>query len=102
MNDRGTIVALGATNILNHASFRGSKVLVALTAAQLGYSPFAIGVIFSLYSVFPLFVALYAGRMADRHGALTPMRVGTTGLVLGLFIAYAAFGLYGFCVACAL
>ena len=102
MTERGTVLALGATNVLNHASFRGSKVLVALTAAQLGYSPFTIGVIFSLYSIFPLFVALYAGRMADRHGALLPMRVGTTGLMLGLLTAFSAFGLYGFCVACAL
>jgi MFS family permease len=93
---------MGALNVLNHASFRGSKILVALTTAQLGYSPFTIGVIFSLYSVFPLLLALYAGRMTDRHGAVLPMRLGTFGLLIGLLIPFGAFGLYGFCISCAL
>src|SRR5690349_6457862 len=102
MNARSIALAIGATNICNHISFRGSKILVALTAAQLGYSPFAIGVIFSLYSVFPLMLALYAGRLTDRRGVVFPLRLGTAGLLIGHLIAYFAFGLYGFCVACAL
>jgi len=102
MTARSTALAIGATNLCNHMSFRGSKILVALTAAQLGYSPFAIGVIFSLYSVFPLFLALYAGRLADRRGVVFPLRLGTAGLLVGHLIAYFAFGLYGFCIACAL
>lgn len=102
IDDRRIALALGAINVLNHGSMRGSKVLVALTAAQLGYSPFEIGVIFSLYSVFPLVLALPAGRMADRYGALRPMRLGTAGLLCGLIIPFADFNLYGFCIACAL
>ena len=43
MTVRSTAIAVGSTNLCNHISFRGSKILVALTAAQLGYSPFAIG-----------------------------------------------------------
>src|SRR5436853_1164933 len=102
MNSRNTAIAVSATNLCNHMSFRGSKILVALTAAQLGYSPFEIGVIFSLYSVAPLFLALYAGRLIDRRGVLFPIRLGTVGLLIGLLIPYVAFGLYGFCIACAL
>lgn len=102
IDDRRAALALSAVNVLNHGSMRGSKVLVALTAAQLGYTPFQIGIIFALYSVFPLFLALYAGRMADRHGALRPMRVGTAGLLIGLLIPFADFNLYGFCIACGL
>jgi hypothetical protein len=34
MNDRHAALAIGATNVFNHGSFRGSKVLVELTAAQ--------------------------------------------------------------------
>ncbi|MGZ5141093.1 MAG: MFS transporter [Burkholderiales bacterium] len=100
--NRSTVLAMGAINVLNHASFRGSKVLVALTTAQLGYSPLAIGIIFSLYSVFPLFLALFAGRMTDRYGAVLPMRLGTAGVLIGLLIPFGAFGLYGFCISCAL
>src|SRR6476661_9343297 len=102
MNARSTALAIGATNLCNHMSFRGSKILVALTAAQLGYSPLAIGIIFSLYSVFPLFLALYAGRLTDRYGAVLPMRLGTAGVLIGLLIPFGAFGLYGFCISCAL
>src|SRR4051812_8756577 len=102
IDDRRIALSLSVVNVLNHGSMRGSKVLVALTAAQLGYSPFQIGVIFALYSVFPLFLALYAGRMADRYGALRPMRLGTAGLLLGLLIPFADFNLYGFCIACGL
>src|SRR3954447_10860548 len=101
VDDRRTAIALAAINVLNHGSMRGSKVLVALTAAQLGYTPFAIGIIFSLYSVFPLFLALVAGRMADRYGALRPMRLRTAGLATGLLVAFSTFNLYGFCIACA-
>ena len=77
-----------ATTVLNHVAFRGSKVLVSLYALELGANPLSVGLLFSLYSLFPLFLAFYAGRIADRFGARWPMIVGSVGLACGLLLPY--------------
>src|SRR5688572_16661544 len=77
-----------ATTVLNHVAFRGSKVLVSLYALELGANPFSVGLLFSLYSLFPLFLAFYAGRIADRFGARWPMIAGSVGLACGLLLPY--------------
>jgi MFS family permease len=77
-----------ATTVLNHIAFKGSKVLVSLYALELGANPLSVGLLFSLYSLFPLFLAFYAGRIADRFGARWPMLVGSLGLACGLLLPY--------------
>src|SRR5688572_4274304 len=77
-----------ATTVLNHIAFKGSKVLVSLYALELGANPLSVGLLFSLYSLFPLFLAFYAGRIADRFGARWPMLVGSLGLGCGLLLPY--------------
>ena len=54
--------------VLNHIAYKGSKVLIALYAMELGAEPFTVGILFSLYSLFSLFIALYVGRLSDRLG----------------------------------
>jgi MFS family permease len=77
-----------AVTLLIHTSFKGSKVLLSLYAIQLGANPFLIGVLFSLYSFFPVFLAVYAGRISDRLGFRIPMLFGATGLATGLAVPY--------------
>ncbi len=77
-----------ATTVLNHIAFKGSKVLVALYAIELGANPFSVGLLFSLYSLFPLFLAFHAGRIADRFGARWPMVLGSAGLSAGLLLPF--------------
>src|SRR5262245_26452660 len=77
-----------AVTLLIHTSFKGSKVLLSLYAIELGANPFLIGVLFSLYSFFPVFLAVYAGRISDRLGFRIPMLVGATGLATGLTVPY--------------
>jgi len=74
--------------VLNHIAYKGSKVLIALYAMELGAEPFTVGILFSLYSLFSLFIALYVGRMSDRLGARIPMLIGSIGLVCGLLLPY--------------
>jgi len=74
--------------VLNHISFKGSKVLITLYAIELGASPFTIGVLFSMYSLFPIFLSLYAGRVSDRYGFPKPMLIGSIGLLGGLLLPY--------------
>jgi len=66
-----------ALTVLNHIAFKGSKVLISLYAMDLGANPFTVGVLFSLYSLFSLFIALYAGRLSDRLGPRIPMLIGS-------------------------
>jgi MFS family permease len=74
--------------VLNHISFKGSKVLITLYAIDLGASPFTIGLLFSMYSLFPIFLSLYAGRLSDRYGFPKPMLIGSIGLLGGLLLPY--------------
>ena len=74
--------------VLTHTSFKGSKVLIALYAYDLGATPLTIGVLFSMYSLFPAFLSVYAGKLSDRFGSRKPMLFGATGLVLGLLLPY--------------
>ena len=74
--------------VLTHTCFKGSKVLVTLFAIELGATPFLIGVLFAMYSVFPAFLSLYAGRVFDRIGSRWPMLLGSSGLLVGLLLPY--------------
>lgn len=77
-----------ALTVLNHIAFKGSKVLISLYAMELGANPFTVGILFSLYSLFSLFIALYAGRLSDRLGPRIPMLIGSLGLGCGLLLPY--------------
>lgn len=78
---------LGVT-LLVHTSFKGSKVLLSLYSIELGANPFVIGVLLSMYSFFPVFLAVYAGRVSDRWGFTKPMAFGAMGLASGLAVPY--------------
>lgn len=82
-----------AMTVLNHIAYKGSKMLISLYAIDLGASPSTIGILYSLYSFFSLFLALYAGRVSDRLGARVPMLIGTLALGCGLVLPYLARGL---------
>ena len=74
--------------LLNQIAFKGSKVLMSLYAMNLGADPFIVGVLISLYSLFPLFLAVYAGRLSDRLGPRIPMLLGSLGLSCGLLLPF--------------
>lgn len=93
-------------SILTHTAYKGSKVLMSLTALELGANEFFVGLLFSTYALFPLLLSLYAGRISDRIGFRKPMLFGTIGLLIGLLLPfltlqlemlYLAAGLIGFC-----
>ena len=68
-------------------SQQGNQILVSLFALELGADPFGVGVLISLYSVFPIFIAVYAGKASDRFGAQLPILFGALGWALGLLLA---------------
>lgn len=72
--------------LLNMSAFRGSKVLVSLFALELGSGQIMLGVIVALYSLCPMLLALYAGKLADRFGVRWPLALGSLGIALSLVL----------------
>ena len=69
--------------IFLHGSMAGMRMAAPLLALREGYSALAVGVLLALFSVSQVFLAIPAGRYADRHGLLKPMRLGVVAAVLG-------------------
>lgn len=74
--------------VLNHIAYKGSKMLVSLYAIDFGGTPFEVGVLFSLYSLFSLFIAMHVGRLSDRVGPRRLMLIGCCGLAAGLLLPF--------------
>jgi predicted MFS family arabinose efflux permease len=72
--------------LLNHSGFGGSRMAIALYALELGANQFTVGVLMALYGLFPMLLAVYVGKLADRVGPRLPMLVGTAGVMVGLLL----------------
>src|SRR5262245_36760293 len=73
-------------SVLSSIAHRGSKVLVSLSALELGANSFTVGILAALYAVFPLLLAVYAGRVSDRMGVRYPILFGSMGITAGLIL----------------
>jgi MFS family permease len=73
-------------SVLANAGLRGSRVLVSLSALHLGANSLMVGVLAALYALFPLLLAVYAGRVSDRAGVRTPIVLGSAAMTLGLLL----------------
>ena len=60
-----------------------------LLALQQGYSPVAVGVLLALFALTQVFLALPAGRFADRHGLKRPVGYSVLAACLGAGLAVA-------------
>ena len=76
-----------------HACMAGMRMASPLLALQQGYSPAAVGVLLALFALTQVFLALPAGRFADRHGLKRPVAwsVGAATLGTGLAVAFPVF-----------
>ncbi|MDB5763026.1 MAG: transporter [Herminiimonas sp.] len=72
--------------LLNQIGLKGSRMLVVLYAIDFHTSPFAIGMLSSMYAFFPLVLAVYAGRISDRIGVRIPMVLGSIGMGASLLL----------------
>lgn len=73
-------------SVIASIAHRGSKVVVSLDALHLGANSFWIGVLAALYAVFPLLLAVYAGRVSDRFGVRYPILFGSMGMTAGILL----------------
>ncbi len=60
-----------------------------LLALQQGYSPIAVGVLLALFALTQVFLALPAGRFADRHGLKRPFGFSVMAACMGAGLAVA-------------
>ena len=75
--------------LLNSSAYKGVRILNTLYALELGASPFTIGVLLAMYALFPLLLAVYAGKVADRYGVRLPLLAGMIGMGLGVLVPFA-------------
>ena len=77
---------------------RGAKMLVSLSALEIGATPFQVGLLAALFAAFPLLLAVYAGKISDRIGVARPIVGGSAMLALALLVPLAVGGLAGLLV----
>ncbi len=82
------ITVLTLLTMIVQGCHMGSRMVASLLAIKLGANPFLIGALISVYSVFPLFLAVYTGRIADRFGSRYPMLGGSAIFGLGLLLPF--------------
>jgi MFS family permease len=83
----GELLRLIAAQILLHAAMAGMRLGAPLLALQQGYSAAAVGVLIALFALTQVFLALPAGRFADRHGLKRPLMLSVIAASSGAAVA---------------
>jgi len=77
-----------ALAVLNGVAVFGAQMVLALYALKLGASEVAVGALAATFAIFPMLLAVSAGRLVDRFGARWPMTMGAICSGLGLLLPY--------------
>lgn len=82
-----------AAQVSLHACMTGFRMAAPLMALREGHSPAAVGMLLALFALAQVFLALPAGRYADRRGLKKPMAfsIGASTLGAGLAVAFPVF-----------
>jgi MFS family permease len=83
------LARLIVAQICLHACMAGTRMAAPLLALQQGYSPAAVGILLALFALTQVFLALPAGRFADRNGLRKPVSYSVVAAVLGAGAAVA-------------
>jgi MFS family permease len=67
------LTRLIAGQVFLHACMAGMRMATPLLALKLGYSALAVGALLALFALTQVFLALPAGRYADRKGLKKPL-----------------------------
>jgi MFS family permease len=82
------IFELLALVLLWNSGYKGARVLNTLYALELDAQPIEIGLLLSTYGLFPLLLAVYAGKVADRYGVRAPLLGGVIVSALGVLLPF--------------
>lgn len=75
--------------VLWNGAYKGARMLSTLYALELDAQPLDTGLLLATYGVFPLLLAVYAGKVSDRYGVRLPIFTGMMICGLGVFLPYA-------------
>ncbi|MEP6790709.1 MAG: MFS transporter [Ramlibacter sp.] len=81
------LARLIAGQIFLHATMAGMRMAAPLLALREGYSEAAVGVLLALFALTQVFLALPAGRFADRRGLKRPMGMAVIAAFVGAGMA---------------
>lgn len=81
------LVRLIGAQICLHACMTGFRMAAPLTALRGGHSAVAVGTLLALFALSQVFLALPAGRFADRHGLRRAMGVSVVVSTIGAALA---------------
>jgi len=81
------LLRLIVAQVCLHAAMTGTRLAAPLLALQQGYSAVAVGMLLALFALTQVFLALPAGRYADRHGLRRPLAIAVTAAMLGAALA---------------
>jgi MFS family permease len=81
------LARLIAGHVFLHACMAGTRMAAPLWALNQGYSAAAVGVMLALFALTQVFLALPAGRYADRHGLKRPVGLSVIAATLGASLA---------------
>lgn len=70
-----------------HAAMTGTRLAAPLLALREGYSAAAVGMLLALFALTQVFLALPAGRFADRHGLRLPLAIAVAAATSGAALA---------------
>jgi MFS family permease len=76
-----------AGHICLHACMAGLRMAAPLLALKQGYSALAVGLLMALFALTQVFLALPAGRYADRHGLRRPIAYSVMAAMAGTALA---------------
>lgn len=83
-----SIVFVYLLSLLNGTSVFASQMVLSLYALDLGAGALTVGVLAGMFSLFPMLLAVNAGKMIDRVGARWPMVCGTAASGAGLLLPF--------------
>src|SRR5690606_26442050 len=86
---RAGLARLIASQVSVHACMTGFRMAAPLMALREGHSPLSVGILLALFALAPVFLALPAGRFADRHAPQRPVRLAVRVASVGGLLAVA-------------
>ena len=80
------VLRLMLAQVCVHSAMTGTRLAAPLLALKQGYSAAAVGVLLALFALSAVFLALPAGRLADRQGLHLPLALAAS-VVLAVLTA---------------
>jgi len=83
-----------ASLIAVHACMSVTRVAASLWVLRQGHGEMAVDLLLSLFALAPIVLALWAGRLADRHGFHRPVGLGVCMAGVGALVAWGSMQLW--------